>query len=56
MVAGFIYGITNEDITTSKALAYATACGALAASQEGTQTFKKEDVEKFVKKVELSSF
>ncbi|HHX59865.1 MAG TPA: 1-phosphofructokinase [Epulopiscium sp.] len=56
MVAGFIYGMTSEDCTTSKALAYATACGALAASQEGTQTFEKEDVEKLVKKVELISF
>lgn len=56
MVAGFLYGINNEDITTSQALAYATACGALAASQEGTQTFKKEDVEKLVEKVELILF
>lgn len=55
MLAGFIYGVINEGCTTGKALAYATACGALAASQEGTQTFKKEAVEKLVKKVELSS-
>ena len=55
MVAGFIYGISNG-FTANKALAYATSCGALAASQEGTQSFKKEAVEEFVKKVELNSF
>lgn len=53
MLAGFIYGISNN-LTSHKSLAYATACGALAASQEGTQTFLKEEVEEFVKKVELS--
>ncbi|HHX59863.1 MAG TPA: 1-phosphofructokinase [Epulopiscium sp.] len=56
MTAGFIYGVMNEDVTTSKALAYATACGALAARQGGTQAFKKEDVIKLVKEVELVSF
>lgn len=56
MLAGFIYGLTNKTFTVEKALAYATACGALAVSQEGTQTFKKEDVESLVKKVEISSF
>lgn len=55
MLAGFIYGITNESLSVSQALAYATACGALAVSQEGTQTFKKEDVERLVSEVEISS-
>lgn len=56
MTAGFIYAVINDDVTTSKALAYATACGALAASQDGTQAFKKADVIKLVKEVELVSF
>lgn len=56
MLAGFIYGISKQNYTINKALAYATACGALAVSQEGTQTFAKEDVEKLVEKVEISSF
>lgn len=56
MLAGFIYGKTNENLTAHTALAYATACGALAVSQEGTQTFKREEVESLIKQVEISSF
>lgn len=55
MLAGFIYGITNRAFPVQKALAYATACGALAVSQEGTQAFKKEDVESLIEEVEISS-
>lgn len=56
MTAGYIHAVINEDITTSEALAYATACGALAARQGGTQAFKREEALKLVQEVELVSF
>jgi len=53
MLAGFIHGLTqNFDIPTT--LAWATACGALAVSQEGTQAFEKSDVEKLAAMVLIS--
>lgn len=53
MLAGFIHGLAQGfDIPTT--LAWATACGALAVSQEGTQSFEKSDVEKQVEKVLIS--
>lgn len=53
MLAGFLHGLSRGcDIKAS--LSWATACGALAVSQEGTQTFAKADVEKFAKMVAIS--
>ena len=56
MLAGFIYGLMNQDLGLKEALSYATACGALAVGQEGTQTLKKEDVESLIKQVEIDLF
>ena len=56
MLAGFIYGLMNQDFKLNEALAYATACGALAVGQEGTQTLKKEDVVSLIKQVEINIF
>jgi len=53
MLAGFIHGLAQSfDIPTT--LAWATARGALAASQEGTQAFEKSDVEKLAAMVLIS--
>jgi len=54
MLAGFIHGLAQGfDIPTT--LAWATACGALAVSQEGTQAFEKRDVEKLASQVIMST-
>ncbi|MEI8198585.1 MAG: 1-phosphofructokinase [Eubacteriales bacterium] len=54
MLAGFIHGLAQGfDIPAS--LAWATACGALAVSQEGTQAFEKSDVEKLAALVLISA-
>jgi len=54
MLAGFIHGLSQGfDIATT--LAWATACGALAVSQEGTQAFAKNDVEKMAALVLIST-
>jgi 1-phosphofructokinase len=53
MLAGFLHCLScGFDIQT--ALSWATACGALAVSQEGTQAFAKSDVEKLASKVFIS--
>ena len=53
MLAGFIHGLSSGcDI--SAALSWATACGALAVSQEGTQAFAKSDVEKLASMVSIT--
>jgi len=53
MLAGFIHGLSRGcDIKSS--LSWATACGALAVSQEGTQAFAKDDAEKFAAMVSIS--
>lgn len=54
MLAGFIHGL-SENYSLSAALAWATACGALAVSQEGTQAFKKEEVQKLAAAVHIST-
>jgi len=54
MLAGFIHGLAQDfDIPTT--LAWATACGALAVSLEGTQAFEKRDVEKLASQVIMST-
>ena len=45
MLAGFVHGLTHA-FGIEESLAWATACGALAVSQEGTQSFEKADAEK----------
>ena len=53
MLAGFIHGLSSGcDLQT--ALSRATACGALAVSQEGTQAFEKDDVEKLASMVSIT--
>ncbi|SHH35607.1 1-phosphofructokinase [Clostridium grantii] len=50
MLAGFLHGLIENE----NALAYATACGALAVSLEGTQTFSKKDVISLLEKVKIN--
>lgn len=52
MLAGFLYGLMLGE-HTEKALAYATACGALAVSKEGTQSFSKADVQQLYSQVKV---
>lgn len=52
MLAGFLYGLSLER-GPQAALAWATSCGALAVSKEGTQTFRKADVEGLLSKVQI---
>lgn len=54
MLAGFIHGLA-QGFDIPAALAWATACGALAVSQEGTQAFSKIDVEKMAALVLIST-
>jgi len=54
MLAGFIHGLA-QGYGIPAALAWATACGALAVSQEGTQAFAKSDVEKMAAMVLISA-
>jgi len=53
MLAGFIHGLT-EGYDLSAALAWATACGASAVSQEGTQAFELSDVKRLAAIVSIS--
>ena len=55
MLAGFIHGLT-EGYDISASLAWATACGALAVSQEGTQAFAKSDVERLAAQVSILAY
>ncbi len=50
MIAGMLYGI-EKNLSFDKAFEYATACGTLAVTKEGTQTFSLEEVEKMLKNV-----
>lgn len=43
MLAGFLHCLSAE-MPDKQALAWATACGALAVSKEGTEAFQKQDV------------
>jgi len=54
MLAGFIHGLA-QGCGISAALARATACGALAVSQEGTQAFEKADVERLASLVTITN-
>lgn len=51
MLAGFIYGLRHKDLP--QALAYATACGTLAVSKEGTEAFSKEEIDNMLKLVNI---
>ena len=53
MLAGFIHGL-EQGFSNETSLCWATACGALAVSQEGTQAFAKSDVEKLAGMVKVS--
>lgn len=50
MLAGFIHCL-SQNTSLEKALAWATACGALAVSKEGTETFSRQEVEMMAGKV-----
>lgn len=54
MLAGMIYGIANN-YKLSKALSFASACGTLAVTKEGTQSFTMEEVLDIVKQVRITS-
>lgn len=50
MTAGMLYGI-EKGLPLADALAYATACGTLAVTKEGTQSFSLEEVREMLAKV-----
>lgn len=52
MLAGYLFGLTGRD-GLKEALAWATVCGALAVSKEGTQSFGKNDAEALLSDVEI---
>ena len=53
MLAGYLFGQTgNGDLRN--ALAWATVCGALAVSKEGTQSFGRSDAEALLDSVEIT--
>lgn len=52
MIAGMLYGIQNN-LILNEAFAYATACGTLAVTKEGTQTFSIDEVKEMIKKVHV---
>lgn len=53
MLAGYLFGLAKGN-GLSEALAWATVCGALAVSKEGTQSFGREDAEALLSGVEIS--
>ncbi|PKM94086.1 MAG: 1-phosphofructokinase [Firmicutes bacterium HGW-Firmicutes-1] len=54
MLAGIVHGIANG-LSLSDSLVFATACGTLAVTQEGTQSFSMEEVLEVMKQVHISS-
>ncbi|PKM50943.1 MAG: 1-phosphofructokinase [Firmicutes bacterium HGW-Firmicutes-7] len=54
MLAGIVHGIANC-LSLSDSLVFATACGTLAVTQEGTQSFSMEEVLEVMKQVQISS-
>ena len=52
MLAGFLYGL-DKGLSKEEALAFATACGTLAVTKEGTQTFSMEEVLEMMDKVDI---
>lgn len=52
MLAGFIHCLA-QNLGLEQALAWATACGALAVSKVGTESFSREDVERMAARVVL---
>jgi 1-phosphofructokinase len=55
MLAGYLFGL-SEEFEQKKALAWATVCGALAVSKEGTQSFKRADAEPLLADVEIQEY
>jgi len=54
MLAGFIHGI-DTGMTDRESLAWATACGALAVSNEGTETIDKQSVIRLAGQVSVTA-
>ena len=52
MLAGYLFGLTGSG-GLKEALAWATVCGALAVSKEGTQSFGRDDAETLISGVEI---
>jgi len=50
MIAGMLFGI-EQGLSLEEAFGYATACGTLAVTKEGTQSFSLEEVKQMYKKV-----
>ena len=55
MLAGYLYGL-SEGYELKEALAWATVCGTLAVSKEGTQSFHKADAETLLKDVTIQEY
>lgn len=52
MIAGMLYGI-DHGLSTEETFAYAVACGTLAVTKEGTQSFSLEEVRDVLMKVHI---
>jgi fructose-1-phosphate kinase PfkB-like protein len=52
MLAGFLFGLSQQR-SPEESLAWATSCGALAVSREGTQTFDRSEAEALLDHVEI---
>jgi 1-phosphofructokinase len=52
MISGMLYGISHG-LEPADAFAYAIACGTLAVTKEGTQTFSLEEVNEMLTKVNI---
>lgn len=50
MIAGMLYG-TQKGMPAKEALAFATACGTLAVTKEGTMTLSLTEIQEILKKV-----
>ena len=50
MIAGMLYGI-EQGLPLQEAFGYAAACGTLAVTKEGTQSFSLEEVKQMYEKV-----
>ena len=53
MVAGMLYGI-EQGFPIKEAFGFATACGTLAVTKEGTQSFSLEEVTHMYEKVVIT--
>lgn len=55
MIAGMLYGLSHH-LSIEESYAYATACGTLAVTKEGTQSFSFDEVQAMLSKVQINQY